>query len=1080
MQAVYIADLHIHSKYSRATSKNGVPEELDLWARRKGIGLIGTGDFTHPAWRQSLEETLIPAEEGLYMLRSELRLPDGPAGDEPDKAARFVLSGEISSIYKKNGKTRKVHNVILLPSLEAAGALSRRLEAVGNIHSDGRPILGLDSRDLLEITLDVCPEAIFIPAHIWTPHFSVFGAFSGFDTLEECFEDLTPQIHALETGLSSDPPMNWRLSALDGYTLVSNSDAHSPAKLGREANLIDAELSYSGLKRAIEGGASAGFGGTIEFFPEEGKYHLDGHRNCNLCLKPAETEQLHGRCPVCGKKITIGVEHRVEQLSDRPEGYRPPNALHYESLVPLPEVIAVSCGLSAASKKVDAQYMDLLARLGPEFYILREASIEEISHAAGPYVAEGIRRLRSGEVERIPGYDGEYGTIKLMDEADRRALGGQVSLLSADELREAKPKSRRIPARKRQSEEMAEELQPQLDEKAGGLDGLNREQAEAVAAPDRIVAVVAGPGTGKTKTLVSKIAYLIERLGIKPQEITAVTFTNKAAGEMRERLERRLGGKRAVRGMTIGTFHAVCLQLLQEIEGEVCLIGEEEALVFAAEAVRTQGLKLSPAQFLREVSRCRQAEGETESRLPCTAVEAYERLLEGAGVTDLDGLLIKTLSIWHQGVKPACARRFRYLLVDEFQDINAIQYQLVRAWSERGKNLFVIGDPDQAIYGFRGASPACFAQLMEEEEVRLVRLVKNYRSTPQILSCALSVISADTAGARQLAAQCPDGDKVSLLTAQSPLSEGIYVAKEIGRLVGGIDMLAAHDYAHRTEEKPVYGFSDIAILYRTHRQAELLESCLQKEGIPYVVMGRDDFLNDTAVRQALCFFSFLLWRREAFYLRMYLQLSGYEETAAREMAARWQAAQDNAEAERALAADMPEVAALFEKYAPRAAKEKPEALLQEWTQEMGLTDSDPMKRLLYTAVFHKTMEELLRNLTLGQESDLMRGEKKAYAAGAVTLMTLHGAKGLEFPAVFLCGVKKGTIPLELKGRKTDIGEERRLFYVGITRAKERLYMLTGPEPSPFLADIAPACLQRGDTLERQAPQGRQLSLFELK
>lgn len=240
---MYIADLHIHSKYSRATSKTCVPEELDLWARRKGISLIGTGDFTHPAWRELLAQTLVPAQEGLYVLREGLRLPGGP--DEAAAVPRFVLSGEISSIYKKNGKTRKVHNVILLPSLAAADALARRLEAVGNIHSDGRPILGLDSRDLLEITLDVCPEAIFIPAHIWTPHFSVFGAFSGFDTLAECFEDLTPHIHALETGLSSDPPMNWRLSALDGYTLVSNSDAHSPAKLGREANLINAELSYA-------------------------------------------------------------------------------------------------------------------------------------------------------------------------------------------------------------------------------------------------------------------------------------------------------------------------------------------------------------------------------------------------------------------------------------------------------------------------------------------------------------------------------------------------------------------------------------------------------------------------------------------------------------------------------------------------------------------------------------------------------------------------------------------------------------------------------------------------------------------
>ncbi|PWL44458.1 MAG: hypothetical protein DBY45_05480, partial [Clostridiales bacterium] len=389
-----IADLHIHSKYSRATSKDGVPEFLDLWARKKGIGLLGTGDFTHPVWRQELKDKLVPAEDGLYRLKDEFLAEGATAfgGDAP----RFVLSGEISSIYKKNGRVRKVHNVILLPSLEAAELLSHKLEAIGNIHSDGRPILGLDSRDLLEITLETCPEAVFIPAHIWTPHFSLFGAFSGFDTIEECFEDLTPHIHALETGLSSDPPMNWRISALDRFALVSNSDAHSPQKLGREANLLDIDLSYQGMADALQGANPKGLLGTIEFFPEEGKYHYDGHRNCGVCLKPVETEEYGGKCPVCGKKITIGVEHRVEQLADREEGFVLPGGRPFESLVPLPEVIGASTGLSAAGKKVAAQYEALLEKLGPEFYILREAPLEDIRHAAGPCVEEGIKRLREG------------------------------------------------------------------------------------------------------------------------------------------------------------------------------------------------------------------------------------------------------------------------------------------------------------------------------------------------------------------------------------------------------------------------------------------------------------------------------------------------------------------------------------------------------------------------------------------------------------------------------------------------------------------------------------------------------------
>ena len=295
---MYIADLHIHSKFSRATSKEGIPEYLDLWARRKGIGLLGTGDFTHPGWREMLRERLEPAEEGLYTIKQDFRIQEPPGENTP--APRFVVSGEISSIYKKNGKVRKIHNVILLPGIEEAETVSKKLEAIGNLHSDGRPILGLDSRDLFEIVLTCCPSAILIPAHIWTPHFSLFGAFSGFDTIEECYEDMTPYIHALETGLSSDPPMNWRLSALDSYTLVSNSDAHSPQKLGREANLMDGELSFSGLKQAIETGK--GFEGTIEFFPEEGKYHFDGHRNCHQCLSPSQARGNGRSLPYLRKK----------------------------------------------------------------------------------------------------------------------------------------------------------------------------------------------------------------------------------------------------------------------------------------------------------------------------------------------------------------------------------------------------------------------------------------------------------------------------------------------------------------------------------------------------------------------------------------------------------------------------------------------------------------------------------------------------------------------------------------------------------------------------------------------------------
>ena len=431
---MYIGDLHIHSRYSRATSRDCTPEFLDLWARKKGIDLIGTGDFTHPAWLEELKEKLEPAQDGLYVLKKEYRIEEeGAAGRTP----RFVVTGEISSIYKKGERVRKVHSLLILPGLEQAQALAGRLALIGNIHSDGRPILGIPCRDLLEIMLETCPEGIYVPAHIWTPHFSLFGAFSGFDAIEECFEDLTPHIHALETGLSSDPPMIWRVGVLDRFQLISNSDAHSPAKLGREANLLDIEMSYEGLAGAIQEGR--GLAGTIEFFPEEGKYHFDGHRKCGLCISPQETMRYGNKCPVCGKKITIGVLNRIEQLADadREEGFVLPSGRPFESLVPLPEVIGASMGISSAGKKAAQKYESMLKALGPEFSILREIPIEDIRKAAGPLMAEGIDRLRRGEVERTPGFDGEYGRIGLLSDEDISRLQGQMSFFTKEELQEA-------------------------------------------------------------------------------------------------------------------------------------------------------------------------------------------------------------------------------------------------------------------------------------------------------------------------------------------------------------------------------------------------------------------------------------------------------------------------------------------------------------------------------------------------------------------------------------------------------------------------------------------------------------------
>jgi uncharacterized protein (TIGR00375 family) len=421
----FIADLHIHSHYSRATSKDMSPEGIWKWAQLKGITVIATGDFTHPGWLKELTEKLEPAGNGLYTLKKEYRPDDIPASCRAE--VYFILSAEISCIYSKGGRTRKVHSVILAPDFAAAARLNLSLARIGNLKSDGRPILGLDARELLRITLEASPDNFYIPAHAWTPHFSVFGAASGFDSLEECYEELTPHIRAIETGLSSDPLMNWQLSALDGITLVSNSDAHSAAKIGREANIFACDASYPAMMQALR--TRRGFAGTIEFFPEEGKYHYDGHRDCGVSLTPRETVDHGYCCPVCSKKVTIGVQHRVEKLADREHGFRPPHAPAFTSIIPLPEIIAEGLQCGPNTKKVNALYFQLLEQLGNEFTILLDAPLDEIERAGTPLIREAISRMRAGTVNIAPGYDGEYGKVRIFEEVERREIKGQMKLL---------------------------------------------------------------------------------------------------------------------------------------------------------------------------------------------------------------------------------------------------------------------------------------------------------------------------------------------------------------------------------------------------------------------------------------------------------------------------------------------------------------------------------------------------------------------------------------------------------------------------------------------------------------------------
>lgn len=404
----FVADFHIHSKYSRATSKDMDLESLEKWANIKGITVLGTGDFTHPEWFRELKEKLEPAEAGLFKLKNI------------DSPTRFILTVEISCIYSKKDKVRKIHLLIFAPSFEVAEKINTQLGWIGNLRADGRPIFGLDAKEALKIVLGASQECLVVPCHAWTPWFSIFGSRSGFDSVEECFDEYSKYIYAIETGLSSDPPMNWRLSALDRITLISNSDSHSAPKIGREANVFDTELSYPAIIQAIKDKDPKKFLYTVEFFPEEGKYHYDGHRLCGVGLPPAESKKHHNLCPKCKKPLTIGVLNRVEELADRPEGFRPENAIPFKSLVPLREIIADALGVGVGTKQGEQEYQRLIQKFGNEFTILLEVSESELRETTPLEIAEGIMRVREGKVDVEPGYDGVYGKVKIFERKEQK------------------------------------------------------------------------------------------------------------------------------------------------------------------------------------------------------------------------------------------------------------------------------------------------------------------------------------------------------------------------------------------------------------------------------------------------------------------------------------------------------------------------------------------------------------------------------------------------------------------------------------------------------------------------------------
>jgi DNA helicase-2/ATP-dependent DNA helicase PcrA len=1032
---MFIADLHIHSRFSRACSKDCDIEHLSWWARRKGLTVLGTGDFTHPAWAAELKDTLVEAEPGLFRIRPDLeqRLDrDTPASCAG--TVRFMLSVEISTIYRRDERTRKVHHLLYAPSFEAADRITAALAKVGNLASDGRPILGLDSRDLLEITLEAGPGCFLVPAHVWTPWFAVLGSKSGFDAVRDCYADLADHIFAVETGLSSDPAMNWTCSSLDAYRLVSNSDAHSPPALGREATVFGTDLDYFAMAEALRTGR--GLDGTLEFFPEEGKYHLDGHRKCGVRIEPEQTTALEDRCPACGKPLTVGVLHRVAELADRPAGFRPDGAAGFTCLVQLPQIIGEILGTGPKSKKVTAETGRLTGALGPELSILREVPLDDLRRVGGTRFAEAIGRLRRGEVITQAGYDGEYGTIRLFgpDEADESALFAMTDLAApAQDHKNSAERSGVSPAAPRPRARRGGAAPASSSPGATGsvLDGLDPDQRAAATAAGPLL-IIAGPGTGKTRTLTHRIAHQVTELGRPARQFLAITFTRRAAQEMRDRLAGLGAG--LDEDLTVTTFHGLGLRILREHASAAGLpesfgVADEAALVRVA------------AELTGSERDGRTLAADPQGR-PALRAELIAR-----GLVDFDGLteLPAALLAREPQIAAGMAARWPFVSVDEYQDIDPVQYELVRALAGDGAGLTAIGDPDQSVYGFRGADVGIFGRFAADfPGATTAELTRNYRSSPAIVAAALQAVAPSTlvpsraAAALAMAGGAPERGDVSFHEAADEHAEAAWIAAAIDQLLGGasfhsLDSGRADGHGHGK-----LGLSDIAVLYRTDAQAAALGQALTRAGLPYQKRSHDLLARRPAVADIV---------REMALTSPAGDVPGQLTAAVRSLAA--------ARGERD--ATVVDIRAAGEVLAPLARRCGEDA------------------------------ERFRTEISLGAETDALDPR-----AEAIPLLTLHAAKGLEFDVVFLAGCERGLLPLRLPGSgpltPDQTAEERRLLFVGMTRARGQLVLTCaarrtrhGTEAaagrSPFLAPVSSELLGPAAPARVRRSADRQLRLL---
>ncbi|MCU0847936.1 MAG: UvrD-helicase domain-containing protein [Spirochaetes bacterium] len=1002
----FIADFHIHSHFSVATSRNLVPEHLEYWARIKGINVLGTGDCIHPGWYDELKEKLEPEGNGLYLLKKEYRLKESRslAGGNYPEQVHFMLTGEISSIYKKNGRVRKVHNLCFFPDFESALKMQSSLDRIGNIRSDGRPILGLDSRILLEMLLTTSQKSFLVPAHIWTPWFSVLGSNSGFDSIEECFDDLTGEIFAVETGLSSDPPMNRACGILDRFKLISNSDAHSPEKLGREANVFDCEMNYNAIYGSLKG--DGGLAGTIEFYPQEGKYHYDGHRKCGVKWDPLETVRHNGVCTTCGRPVTKGVMYRVAELADRTGTGSSKNALGYSSITPMPDLISEILGHgSTKSKSVQNEYMRVISALGSEFHIQLEAPIDEIEKKAGLLLSEGIKRLREGNVIIEEGYDGEFGRIKVF-------LDSELRTASDGDLFGRGKFSERPPGLNESSVKFdINEFKKALDIMSTGIEGkggasmdadkpagkpatgnpeLSAEQLSAVEYKDGNCIVIAGPGSGKTRVLVEKILHLTDDEGVRPGSILAVTFSNKAAQEIRDRLKNR-----GMKGdLEVATFHSFGLGFIKK---NISRTGRKENFIILDDEDRTALIgklfrsKEKPESIARRLDLFKQG---SDAHGDPAMLKTYEEALVEMNAFDFGDLV--SIPVKLLGNDPdlfeGMAGKFSWVLIDEFQDINAVQFEFIRLLSGNGRTkLFAIGDRDQAIYGFRGSDPKYIDLFIENFSPLVVTLGKSYRCPDPLLKIAGQVLNKD-----KTISGLPSDIKAEIIGMSSDRSEADWIAAKIESMMGGVRSFSM-DSGMTDGHGGSLDFSDFCVLCRGSFMFDPIVEAFNNHGISYQVIGGRSFLSGEPYRTAVRIMTESL-RMQADCLPPETTVTG-----ARRM--------------------MDDGASVIE------------IMRHLLKNEITTVDYDRLENT--GKKFGNDYPGFIRSCSTRQGIDDYEER-----SSAVSLMTMHASKGLEFTNVFIPGCEDGIIPFELYAKKTgeELIEEERLFYVGITRAKMNLFL----------------------------------------